>query len=138
MSTWTVPGYTESLELGAGASGRVVLAIHEGTGVPVAVKYLSESLHTRPGFVHDFRAEARLLGGLDSPFVAGLYEYVEQGRPINVSSQVLDAVARTLLLSAAERDHLYRLAEVPQPPAVSDPPIELLVIKQGRPLGEVT
>jgi transcriptional regulator with XRE-family HTH domain len=53
------------------------------------------------------------------------YTWLEQGRPINVSSQVLDAVARTLFLDAAERDHLYRLAEVPQPPAVSDPPTEL-------------
>lgn len=53
------------------------------------------------------------------------YTWLEQGRPINVSSQVLDAVARTLFLSAAEREHLYRLAEVPQPPAISDPPIEL-------------
>jgi len=53
------------------------------------------------------------------------YTWLEQGRPINVSSQVLDAVARTLFLGAAERDHLYRLAEVPQPPVTSDPPSEL-------------
>ncbi|WP_406140846.1 helix-turn-helix transcriptional regulator [Streptomyces sp. NBC_01089] len=53
------------------------------------------------------------------------YTWLEQGRPINVSSQVLDAVARTLSLGAAERDHLYRLAEVPQPPVISDPPSEL-------------
>jgi len=45
------------------------------------------------------------------------YTWLEQGRPINVSAQVLGAVARTLRLDAAERDHLYRLAEVAQPPA---------------------
>jgi transcriptional regulator with XRE-family HTH domain len=39
------------------------------------------------------------------------YTWLEQGRPINVSSQVLDAVATTLRLSDAEREHLYRLAE---------------------------
>jgi transcriptional regulator with XRE-family HTH domain len=46
------------------------------------------------------------------------YTWLEQGRPINVSVQVLDAIARTLRLDPAERAHLYRLAEVP---AVPDP-----------------
>jgi transcriptional regulator with XRE-family HTH domain len=45
------------------------------------------------------------------------YTWLEQGRPINVSAQVLGAVARTLRLDAGERAHLYRLAEVPQSPA---------------------
>jgi serine/threonine protein kinase len=98
MNTWTVPGYTESLELGSGASGRVVLAVHEETGVPVAVKYLSESLRIRPGFVHGFRAEARLLGGLDSPHVAGLYEYVESPDGAAIVMELVDGVSlRTLL-----------------------------------------
>ncbi|MFF9717538.1 serine/threonine-protein kinase [Streptomyces sp. NPDC014603] len=99
MSTWAVPGYTESLELGAGASGRVVLAVHEDTGVPVAVKYLSASLHTRPGFVHDFRAEARLLGGLDSPYVAGLYEYVESPDGAAIVMELVDGVPLRALLT---------------------------------------
>lgn len=43
------------------------------------------------------------------------YTWLEQGRPINVSGQILDAIARTLQLDIAERDHLYRLAEVPVP-----------------------
>ena len=41
------------------------------------------------------------------------YTWLEQGRPINVSTQVLDAIARVLGLGSAERWHLYRLAEVP-------------------------
>jgi transcriptional regulator with XRE-family HTH domain len=41
------------------------------------------------------------------------YTWLEQGRPINASVQVLDAVARTLLLDATERAHLFRLADVP-------------------------
>ncbi|MER6628549.1 serine/threonine-protein kinase [Streptomyces sp. NPDC000987] len=98
MSTWAVPGYTESLELGAGASGRVVLAVHEETGIPVAVKYLSDSLRTRPGFVHDFRAEARLLAGLESPHVTGLYEYVESPDGAAIVMELVDGVSlRTLL-----------------------------------------
>jgi transcriptional regulator with XRE-family HTH domain len=41
------------------------------------------------------------------------YTWLEQGRPINASAQVLDAVARTLRLEDAEREHLYHLAGVP-------------------------
>jgi transcriptional regulator with XRE-family HTH domain len=44
------------------------------------------------------------------------YTWLEQGRPINASAQVLDAVARTLRLDPPEREHLYRLAEVPFEP----------------------
>ena len=98
VNTWAVPGYTESLELGSGASGRVVLAVHEETGVPVAVKYLSESLRTRPGFVHGFRAEARLLGGLESPYVAGLYEYVESPDGAAIVMELVDGVSLRALL----------------------------------------
>lgn len=44
------------------------------------------------------------------------YTWLEQGRPINASVQVLDAVAGVLRLGASERWHLYRLAEVPGVP----------------------
>ncbi|MGW7255245.1 serine/threonine-protein kinase [Streptomyces sp. NPDC054834] len=98
MNAWAVPGYSESLELGSGASGRVVCAVHEETGVPVAVKYLSESLRTRPGFVHGFRAEAQLLGGLESPYVTCLYEYVEAAEGAAIVMELVDGVSlRTLL-----------------------------------------
>ncbi|MFG1806109.1 helix-turn-helix transcriptional regulator [Streptomyces sp. NPDC049040] len=46
------------------------------------------------------------------------YTWLEQGRPINASVQVLDAVARVLQLDATERAHLYRLAGIPY---VSEP-----------------
>ncbi len=41
------------------------------------------------------------------------YTWLEQGRPINASVQVLDAVARVLRLDPTEREHLYRLAGLP-------------------------
>ncbi|HET6740249.1 MAG TPA: helix-turn-helix transcriptional regulator, partial [Kribbella sp.] len=49
------------------------------------------------------------------------YTWLEQGRPINASGQVLDAVAGTLRLSSIEREHLYRLAEATpaRPPSTS-------------------
>ncbi|MGW6413825.1 protein kinase domain-containing protein [Streptomyces sp. NPDC055055] len=99
MSTWTVPGYTESRELGAGASGRVVLARHDATGVPVAVKYLSERLRTDEAFVRGFRSEARLLGALDTPYVVGLYEYVEAPQGAAIVMELVDGVALRALLA---------------------------------------
>ena len=41
------------------------------------------------------------------------YTWLEQGRPINASTQVLDAIARTLRLDAIERAHMFRLADAP-------------------------
>ncbi|MET8424435.1 helix-turn-helix transcriptional regulator [Nocardia sp. NPDC004860] len=45
------------------------------------------------------------------------YTWLEQGRDINCSVQVLDAIARALCLDGAEHAHLYRLADVPTAPA---------------------
>jgi transcriptional regulator with XRE-family HTH domain len=47
------------------------------------------------------------------------YTWLEQGRPINASVQVLDAVSRTLRLDTTERAHLFRLADVPGTATVS-------------------
>jgi len=43
------------------------------------------------------------------------YTWLEQGRPIAASEQVLSAIARALLLTPDERDHLYALAGVTIP-----------------------
>jgi len=56
------------------------------------------------------------------------YTWLEQGRPINASSQVLDAVARTLRLDQPEREHLYRLAEAPE--AAPAPEADLLAVPE--------
>lgn len=53
------------------------------------------------------------------------YTWLEQGRPINASPQVLDAVARTLRLDASEREHLYHLAEVACAPGRQSDAIEV-------------
>lgn len=48
------------------------------------------------------------------------YTWLEQARDIQVSVQVLDALARTLRLDASERAHLFQLAEAVDPtPAAS-------------------
>lgn len=54
------------------------------------------------------REEVAVLAGVGVTW----YTWLEQGRPINVSTQVLTAVARALQLDAAETQHLRRLAGV--------------------------
>jgi hypothetical protein len=51
------------------------------------------------------------------------YTWLEQGRPINASSQVLGAIAGALRLDGPERTHLFTLAGVPDPvaPAETEP-----------------
>ncbi|MFG2874317.1 serine/threonine-protein kinase [Streptomyces sp. NPDC048337] len=100
---WAVPGYTEIRELGSGGSGRVVLAVHDGTGTAVAVKYLSDRMREDPAFVREFRAEARLLGGLRSPYVVGLYEYVEAPGGAAIVMELVDGISLRALLKRAGR-----------------------------------
>jgi transcriptional regulator with XRE-family HTH domain len=45
------------------------------------------------------------------------YTWLEQGRDINVSAQVLEAISRTLRLDRLERNHLYTLAGITLGPA---------------------
>jgi len=67
------------------------------------------------------REEVAMLAGVSVTW----YTWLEQGRPINASADVLDALARTLRLSPAERIHLHTLAERTIPPLAptADPPL---------------
>ncbi|MFI8452035.1 serine/threonine-protein kinase [Streptomyces erythrochromogenes] len=102
-AAWSVPGYTEVRELGSGGSGRVVLAVHDATGTAVAVKYLSDRLREDPAFVGEFRAEARLLGGLESPYVVRLYEYVEAPGGAAIVMELVDGISLRSLLKQSGR-----------------------------------
>ncbi|MEV8094472.1 serine/threonine-protein kinase [Kitasatospora sp. NPDC085879] len=93
---WELPGYTHERELGAGAAGRVVLARHDATGMPVAVKYLNGEHADH----ENFRTEAELLAGLDSPHVTRLYEYVEGPRGAAIVMELVDGVSLRDLLQA--------------------------------------
>jgi transcriptional regulator with XRE-family HTH domain len=52
------------------------------------------------------REEVAQLAGVSSTW----YTWLEQGRPINVSDQLLESLSRVLLLTKEERDHLFALA----------------------------
>jgi transcriptional regulator with XRE-family HTH domain len=64
------------------------------------------------------REEVALLAGVGVTW----YTWLEQGRDINVSAQVLEAVSNTLRLDRQERKHLYTLAGVQLGPAAGECP----------------
>lgn len=74
---WVVPGYVHERALGAGATGRVVLARHVESGAAVAIKYLDTRSAAMPSADGGFAEEARILSTLRSPNITALYEYVE-------------------------------------------------------------
>ncbi|MGZ9928863.1 protein kinase domain-containing protein [Streptomyces sp. NC-S4] len=89
---WEVPGYIHGRELGAGACGRVVEALDQASGAPVAIKYLTH------GARDAFRAEARVLMGLRSPYVVRIDDYVEHLEGAAIVMELVDGVSlRTLL-----------------------------------------
>ena len=58
------------------------------------------------------REEVAVLAGVGTSW----YQWLEQGRDITVSSQVLDAIGRVLKLDEPELRHLYALAGLNPPP----------------------
>ncbi|MGQ0576064.1 MAG: serine/threonine-protein kinase, partial [Pseudonocardia sp.] len=97
---WNVPGYTPVRELGRGGGGTVVQAVTDGSGVPVAVKYLSDELLADEVFREAFRTEARLLAQLDSPQVARLHEYVESPRGAAIVMELVEGASLRAVLAA--------------------------------------
>ncbi|MFH8406993.1 helix-turn-helix transcriptional regulator [Streptomyces sp. NPDC018019] len=63
------------------------------------------------------REELALLAGISATW----YTYLEQGRDIRASDQVLDALASALRLDRHERDHLFRLAGHSPAPRAGEP-----------------
>ncbi|MFJ5773255.1 helix-turn-helix transcriptional regulator [Streptomyces sp. NPDC093094] len=100
--------------------------------------------HIAPEQVGLPRGRRRRTPGLRREEVAQLsavgvtwYTWLEQARPIQVSVQVLDALARTLLLDPGERAHLFQLAAAVDPapatPCPSVTPAMRAVLEQLEP-----
>jgi transcriptional regulator with XRE-family HTH domain len=100
VTTTEAPGATKPrrAELARFLKARRARVRPEDVGLPPAPRRRTPGLR---------REEVAMLAGLGVTW----YTWLEQGRPINASAQVLDSVARTLRLDRAEREHLYRLAE---------------------------
>lgn len=95
---WSAPGYTEIRQLGAGASGRVVLAVHDDTGVKVAIKYLAERLRRDPVALARFQYEARLLTTLRDQHIATLWEYIQDQYGAAIVMELVNGVSLRALL----------------------------------------
>ncbi|WP_182899248.1 helix-turn-helix domain-containing protein [Microbispora sp. H10830] len=105
MTTGTGTRHTRRDELAAFLRSRRERIRPEEVGLPPGLRRRTPGLR---------REEVAQLAGVGVTW----YTWLEQGRPINASVQVLDAIARTLRLDAAEREHLYRLADLPE---IADP-----------------
>ncbi|MFD5319631.1 helix-turn-helix transcriptional regulator [Streptomyces sp. NPDC127098] len=77
---------------------------------PVDVGLPSAGRRRTPGLR---REEVAMLAGVGVSW----YTWLEQGRDINVSPDVLDAIGRALRLDGLEREYLYRLAGLNPPSA---------------------
>jgi transcriptional regulator with XRE-family HTH domain len=64
------------------------------------------------------REEVALLAGVGTTW----YTWLEQGRDVRASLDVLEALARALRLTPAERTHLILLGRGEEPPPVTPPP----------------
>ncbi|TDC01531.1 serine/threonine-protein kinase, partial [Actinomadura bangladeshensis] len=104
MGGWQVPGYSELRVLGEGAQGRVVLARHDATGRPAAIKYLGAALAGDAEFRERFRGEAALLSRLRNPFVAELFGLVERPDGAAIVMEAVDGAPLKAVL--AERGPL--------------------------------
>ena len=96
MAGGRLPGYTEIRPVGSGASGSVVLATDDATGVQVAVKFLSDAVVSGYGFLDRYEAEARLLAELSDPNLCRLLGYAPAA-PAVVMEFIRGASLRTIL-----------------------------------------
>ena len=99
VAGWSVPGYTELKALGSGGFGDVVLARHDATGTPVAIKYLHRNLLSDARFAEMFRGEAEVLAYLDDPHVIRLYEYVESPSGAAIVMELVDGISLREILA---------------------------------------
>jgi tetratricopeptide (TPR) repeat protein len=75
--------------LGRGGMAAVWLGHDDVLDRPVAVKVLSDTIATDPGFVARFRREARTAAALSHPNLVGVYDYSDEGeRPYLVMQLV--------------------------------------------------
>jgi hypothetical protein len=80
---------------------------------PVQVGLISSGRRRTPGLR---REELAQMAGVGVTW----YTWLEQGRDINVSTQVIEAVCRALLLDPSERAHVMTLAGVDDHPIVTE------------------
>jgi transcriptional regulator with XRE-family HTH domain len=99
----TVPADLRRRELAGFLRSRRERITPDQVGLPTAGRRRTPGLR---------REEVAQLAGVGVTW----YTWLEQGRDINVSEQVLEAIAGSLRLDPYERTHLFTLAGAPEPP----------------------
>ena len=99
VAGWSVPGYTTLKVLGSGGFGDVVLARHDASGTPVAIKYLRPDLLSDTRFTEMFRGEAAVLASIDDPHVVKLYEYIESPSGAAIVMELVDGASVRQILA---------------------------------------
>nr|BFD91032.1 helix-turn-helix transcriptional regulator [Kitasatospora sp. Xyl93] len=105
----TTPGEARRHELAAFLRSRRERLAPEQVGLPMTGR------RRTPGLRREEVAQLAAVG-------VTWYTWLEQGRDIQVSTQVLDSVARALLLDPSERAHLFTLAGADDPAPVRECP----------------
>ncbi len=117
-----------SLSAGAGGATASAGGAPSGTSEEARRREFAAFLRSRrerisPDEVGIRPTERRRTPGLRREEVADLaavgvtwYTWLEQGRPVRASAQVLQAIADALLLDPSERSYLFTLAELAEPP----------------------
>lgn len=85
-------------ELGDFLKSRRAKILPSQVGLPEGIRRRTPGLR---------REEVALLSGIGLTW----YTWIEQGRPIQISSQILESLAKALLLDKHETRHLYTLAQ---------------------------
>lgn len=85
-------------ELGDFLKSRRAKILPSQVGLPEGIRRRTPGLR---------REEVAFLSGISLTW----YTWIEQGRPIQISSQILESLARTLMLDRHETKHLYTLAQ---------------------------
>jgi serine/threonine-protein kinase len=93
-----VEGLEPLAELGRGSTGVVLQARDTVTGTVVAVRRLALDLCDSPAFLVRYRGEVAVLGLVDHPQLAGVYELVENGGGVALITEYVDGVSLRALL----------------------------------------
>jgi len=98
LVVWALEGYEPLALVGHGSTGVVVSARDSATGAIVAIRYLAREVCESPDFLVRYRGEVAMLGLIEHPQVANVYELVERGGTAAVVTELIDGVSLRRIL----------------------------------------
>lgn len=78
MEVYSLPSYSVIRTLGQGGFAKVYLAIHNATGIKVAIKQISKLAHNEDGEQKDrIQREANFMKNINHPLIAAFFDQIE-------------------------------------------------------------